>query len=293
MKVQDACLECVIRQTCNTLAHRKGEPSLTTRILEEVRSQLTNIDWDQTPADLSNIAYQTIEKFFPGDPFEEAKKQQNQQALKYYPKLKEIVDTAENQLLAAVRIAATGNVIDLGIGMTVDIHREVEQALQAPLPIDDTEILSQRLSSPKKVLYIADNAGEIVFDRILIEYLLGEGHQVTAVVRGGPVINDATLEDAQTVGLTQLLPVITTGTNLLGIPWNHVSEEFLSHYLRAELLICKGQANYETVSERHEKDTFYILRAKCEVISHELGVNHLDLIVKHQAPRVSPPGESS
>ncbi len=286
MKVQDACLECIIRQTCNTLAHRKGEHSLTAPILEEVRSQLLNIDWNQTPADLSNIAYQTIEKFFPGDPFEEAKKQQNQQALKFYPMLKEIVTTAENQLLSAVRIAATGNVIDLGIGMTVDIQREVERVLHAPLPIDDTEILRQSLSSPKRILYIADNAGEIVFDRILIEYLLEKGHEVTAVVRGGPVINDATLEDAQTAGLTQLLPVITTGTNRLGIPWNHVSEEFLSHYHRADLLISKGQANYETVSERHEKDTFYILRAKCNVISHELGVNPLDLIVKYQAPRL-------
>ncbi len=289
MKVQDACLECVVRQTCNTLAHRKAEHSLTTPVLDEVKKQLLNIDWEQTPADLSNIAYQTIEKYFPGDPFEEAKKQQNQQALKYYPTLKEIVTTAENQLLSAVRIAATGNVIDLGIGMTIDIQREVARVLHAPLPIDDTEILRQKLGSPRVILYIADNAGEIVFDRILIEYLLREGHQVTAVVRGGPVINDATFEDAETAGLTRLLPVITTGTNRLGIPWKYVSEEFLSHYQQAELLISKGQANYETVSERHEKDTFYILRAKCDVISHELGVNHLDLIVKYQAPRVSSP----
>jgi uncharacterized protein with ATP-grasp and redox domains len=285
MKVQNACLECVIRQTRNTLDQRKTEDSLTAPVLEEVKNQLIQIDWEQTPADLSNIAYRTIEKYFPGDPFEGAKREQNMLAMSYYPTLKEIVATSENKLLAAVRIAATGNVIDLGIGMKVDIQREVDRVMHTPLPVDDTEILRQKLASPITILYIADNAGEIVFDRIFIEELLREGHRVTVVVRGGPVINDATLEDAESVGLMDLLPVITTGTNRLGIPWRHVGEEFLSHYQMADLLISKGQANYETVSERFEKETFYILRAKCEVISQQLGVNHLDLIVKYQAPR--------
>jgi uncharacterized protein with ATP-grasp and redox domains len=287
MKVQDACLECVIRQACNTLAQGKAENSIREIVLEEVRKQLIEIDWDQTPADLSNIAYRTVGKFLPGDPFLEAKREQNRMALSFYPQLKQMLAAEENRLSAAVRIAATGNVIDLGIGMQVDIPREVERILHTRMPIDDTEILRERLVSPQRILYVADNAGEIVFDRVFIEELILR-HAVTVAVRGGPVINDATWEDAESAGLLGIVPVITTGTNRLGVPWKHVSAEFMEHYQTADLVISKGQANFETVSERHEKETFFILRAKCSVIARELGVNHLDLVIKHQPALQSP-----
>jgi uncharacterized protein with ATP-grasp and redox domains len=284
MKLRHACLECIIKQTCNTLALRQAEQFITDEILDEVRRQLLDVDWEQTPADLSNIAYRTVEQYFPGDLFKEAKQLQNQQALACYPQLRQILEEEENRLLTAVRIAATGNIIDLGTAMEVDIAREVRRVLHHPLPIDDTEKLRAMLAQPRKILYLADNAGEIVFDRILIEELLGH-HAVTVVVRGGPVINDATLEDAQAVGLTELAPVITTGSNRIGVPWVHVSEQFRQCYQQSDLVISKGQGNFETMSERHDKDIFYILRAKCDIIAHELGVGYLDLIMKHQPPR--------
>lgn len=284
MKLKHACLECIIRQTCQTLAHRQAGEAISETILKDVREQLLEADWEQTPADLSNIAYHTVEQYFPGDLFKEAKQLQNQEALACYPQLRQILEEEENRLLAAVRIAATGNIIDLGTRQQVDIAREVRRIMHLPLAIDDTEKLRAMLVRPRKILYLADNAGEIVFDRILIEELLSR-HAVTVVVRGGPVINDATLEDAQAVGLTELVPVITTGSNRIGAPWGHVSEQYRQHYRESELVISKGQGNFETLSEQHDKDVFYILRAKCDIIAHELGVNHLDLIMQHAPAR--------
>jgi uncharacterized protein with ATP-grasp and redox domains len=283
MKVKTACLECIVKQTRNTLALHRSEHNFTDAILEDVRRQLMEIDWEQTPADLSNIAYRTIEKYLPGDPFAEAKKRQNQLALSLYPQLKQIVAEEENHLLTAIRIAATGNIVDLGIDMKVDFEKEIRLLMHAPLPIDDTETLREMLSHSRRILYVADNAGEIVFDRVFIEELMGQ-HAITAVVRGGAVINDATLEDAQTIGLTSIVPVITTGTNHIGVPWRHVSEEYRQHYRQSDLIISKGQANFEALTEQHDKNIFFILRAKCSVIAQELGVNHLDLVMKHQPP---------
>ena len=108
-------------------------------------------------------------------------------------------------------------------------------------------------------------------------------HDVTFVVRGGAVINDATLADAEETGMTHLLPVITTGSNRIGAPWAYVSEEYREHYHQADLVIAKGQGNYETLSERHDKEIYFILRAKCGIIARELGVSELDLVMKHES----------
>ena len=159
-------------------------------VLSDVRDGLVDIDWNQTPADLSNIAYRTVEHYLPGDPFAEAKQLQNRLALGYYPQLKRLVEASTDRLLAAVRVAATGNVIDLGIGIQVDICQEVHKLMETPFPIDDTENLRAKLTQSRKILYVGDNAGEIVFDRVLVEELLPK-HDVTFVVRGGHIINDA------------------------------------------------------------------------------------------------------
>jgi uncharacterized protein with ATP-grasp and redox domains len=281
MKVRPECLECVIRQARNTLALQRARGDSSQQILEEVKQQLVDIDWEQTPADLSNVAYRTIEKYLQVDPFAEAKQMQNQMALGFYPDMRQLVEQSKDRLLTAVRIAATGNVIDLGIGMKVDIAREVERILQTAFPVDDTQKLRQRLSHRRRILYVGDNAGEIVFDRILVEELL-RAHDVTFVVRGGAVINDATLKDAEASGMTRLVPVITTGSNRIGVPWAYVSEEYREHYRRADLVIAKGQGNYETISERHDQEIYFILRAKCGIIARDLGVGGLDLVMKCQ-----------
>lgn len=284
MKVKPECVACVEKQALNTLSYCCASHQTVESVLSDVREHLVNIDWNQTPADLSNIAYRTVERYIPGDPYAEAKREQNRVALEYYPYLKQLVKSSKDRILTAVRIAATGNVIDLGIGIQVNIREEVRRLMETPFPIDDTEALRGRLSISRKILYVGDNAGEIVFDRVLVEELVPD-HEVTYVVRGGHVINDAILEDACMVGMTEVVPVITTGCNRIGAPWAHVSEEFRRHYVAADLVISKGQANFETFSELDDKDIFLILRAKCSVIAHELGVSHLDLIMKHQAAR--------
>jgi damage-control phosphatase, subfamily I len=283
MKVDAECIACVERQALVTLGYAEASDEMTGRVMAEVREELSAADWEQTPADLSNIAYRAVEKYLGRDPYREAKRRQNDAALAYYGFLKSLVEASEDRLRTAVRIAATGNVMDLGIGLKPDLEKEIADLLDLKLSVDDTPLLMEKLRCARRILFVGDNAGEIVFDRILVEELL-RSHEVVCAVRGGPVINDATLEDAEQVGLTKLTQVITTGTNRIGVPWKHVSEEFRRHFQQADLVICKGQGNFETLhGKSNGTDIFFILRAKCEVVGRLLGIRFLDLAVKRQA----------
>jgi damage-control phosphatase, subfamily I len=282
MKVDFECLACVEKQALVTLNYAGASAEAAERVMAEVREELRAADWEQTPADLSNIAYRAVERHLGRDPYREAKRLQNAAALTYYPLLKSFVEEADDRLRAAVRIAATGNVMDLGIGLKPDLEKEIRELIDLPLSVDDIPLLRERLKRPRRILYVGDNAGEIVFDRILIEELLCR-HEVLFAVRGGPVINDVTLEDAEQVGLTGLVPVITTGTNRIGVPWDHISDEFRRHFLQADVVICKGQGNFETLHGKAQgTDVFFILRAKCDLVGRLLGIRFLDLAIKHQ-----------
>jgi len=179
-----------------------------------------------------------------------------------------------------VRLAATGNVIDLGIGVAFDIEREVEKALETPFAVDDFAKFEEDLKRARKLLYIGDNAGEIVFDKVLIEEIHKVGdYQVIFVVRGGPCINDALREDAEEVGMDEVAKVIDTGSDGIGIPWKEVSEEFREAFLEADLRISKGQGNFETLNGRPEP-IYFVLKAKCEAVARELGVRYGDVVFK-------------
>jgi uncharacterized protein with ATP-grasp and redox domains len=133
------------------------------------------------------------------------------------------------------------------------------------------------------VLYLGDNAGEIVFDRVLVEHLLEAGAQVTFVVKARPVINDATLADARATGIAKLVPVITTGSNAIGVGWDRTRREFREAVKAADLIIGKGHGNFETCCDR-PGNFYFLLKAKCPVVAAELGVQTGDTVFKH-APR--------
>jgi uncharacterized protein with ATP-grasp and redox domains len=187
-----------------------------------------------------------------------------------YPELKEKLDASADGLGAAIRLALAGNVIDFGVSANLlesEVQSAIDESLTVPLDAQVLEAFRDRTTNAKDILYLADNAGEIVFDRLLIEQLPRE--KVTLVVKGAPVINDATIEDAQIAGLTDIVNVIDNGSDAPGTILESCSEDFRNRFNRADLVIAKGQGNYETINDT-EKDTFFILRAKCPVIARHL-----------------------
>jgi uncharacterized protein with ATP-grasp and redox domains len=205
------------------------------------------------------------------DPYREVKKNFNLLALELYPALTQKVRLSPNPLEAAVQLAIAGNIIDFGIHthlQTADVHRSIESSLQAPLDPKAFSHFCQSLKEAHNILYLGDNAGEILFDRLLIEHLPLE--KVTLAVRGGPIINDALREDAEMVGLSDLVPIIDNGDNAPGTILDMCSPEFVSRFQQADLVIAKGQGNFETLSEV-QKRIFFLFKAKCPVVADYTG----------------------
>ena len=167
-----------------------------------------------------------------------------------------------------------------GIGHAFDIDHEIQRVLATGFARDDSAALEAELATGRRrVLYILDNAGEIVFDRLLIEELAA--HDVIACVRGGPIINDVTLDDSEQVGLTKIVPVITTGSDAVGIEWSEASPEFRQAFAAADLVIAKGPANFETLADS-PGNVYFILKAKCPCVAQELGVMLGQVVIVHK-----------
>jgi uncharacterized protein with ATP-grasp and redox domains len=244
-------------------------------VMDETAASLPGMNLSVSPATLSIALYQSaIDHSGNADPFYEQKRAQNALALELEPELRQLIADSKDPLDTALHIAAAGNTIDLGAlaAHEIDVRGTLEQVLHDRFAIDHSAALRESLARCNDLVYLLDNAGEIVFDKILIEQLL-HYTLVTAVVKGGPIINDALMEDAEEVGLTALCPIIDNGGPYIGSPLDLVPESFLARLRAADVIIGKGQGNYETV-DVFDGDVFLILKAKCEVVARHMGVRY-------------------
>jgi hypothetical protein len=211
------------------------------------------------------------------DLFALEKKESNSLAGMLYQEWKPKVLTSPDSFDMALRLAIAGNIMDYGAANSFDIHETIEHVLSVKFAIDKTKQLKQRISQAKSILYLGDNAGEIVFDKLFIEVL--RHPDLTYVVRGGVTLNDATLEDAETVGMMSVANVITNGFDAPSTVLEKSSDEFLAYFQSADLIISKGQGNLEGLI--HEKDSrcFFLLMVKCEVMAEFLNVDKGSIVV--------------
>jgi len=210
------------------------------------------------------------------DPYRAAKEASTHQALALYPRLKSLLVEANDPLETAVRLSIAGNIIDLSAVGEYDLVDTVERVLAQPFAVDNGAAFREALSEAGRVLYLADNAGETVFDRLLIETL---DVPVIYAVKGGPTLNDATREDALAAGVDRVAEVVSTGSDAPGTILHRCSEEFRQLYDKAELIIAKGQANYETLSEEGAR-VFFLLQVTCPVIARDVGVPVGSIVLK-------------
>ncbi len=280
MKAELECIPCIIKQAYNTANRATNDPAIVRKILNLTADYVKELKLNQTPADSSNFAYKITSKVTGiADPYREEKKKFNDLCLLMVPELNNMIKTSEDPLYSAIKVAIFGNLIDLGIGLKFDIERDMKNMFKDPFAVDDYQEFKAMLDSGrKKILYLGDNAGEVVFDRLLVERVKDE-HDVTFVVKRGPVINDATIEDARYVGMTDIVKVIDTGSDGIGVQWSSVSEEFVNSYKSADIIISKGQGNFETMSDK-PVNSFFLLWAKCDCVARELGVKFRDIVFK-------------
>lgn len=264
------CYPCFLRQTLDAVRHAQIDEELQQQVLRQAMEILPTFDLQASPPEMGAYIHRLIRLELDNpDPYREAKARSTAEALALYPRLKKRIASSADRLDTAVRLAIAGNIIDLGVSQTYDLWDVVERMLTQEFAIDARVAFRAALATAQSVLYLGDNAGETVFDRLLIETL---ELPVTYVVKGSPVLNDATLEDARAAGLEQVATLLTNGTDIPGTILAKTSAEFQERYAEAELIIAKGQGNYETLSESHNPKLFYLLQVKCPVIARDLGV---------------------
>lgn len=278
MKTHLECFPCFLKQTIIAVKLSTNDEKLQVEVIKGVTEEIVHADIIKPPAYTTTFIHRKIRKLLNKDPYKDVKKHYNKVALLFYPEMKERISKSKDPLHTAVRLAIAGNIIDFGIYTSINITETIERALTGPLAIDDFLSLKKALSVHSEILYLLDNAGEIVFDKLLIEVLLNMGLKVKAVAKGEPVLNDCTIEDVTEVGLDNICNVIDNGSDCIGTILEMTSERFRDEFSRYNLIISKGQGNYETLSYASENQVFnnkricYLFQTKCDVVSKELNL---------------------
>ena len=279
------CYPCFVRQALEAARQLGADERKQKIVLERVLEALRDIDLAFTPPQIGDRIHRLVrQELAGGDPYRTFKEAATREALALLPRLKEIMEKAEDPLETGVRLSIAGNIIDAGHHSTYELWPTVQRVLSEPFAVADLEPLRRSLTVAHSVLFLADNAGETVFDRLLIESL---SLPVVYAVKGGPILNDATVEDARMAGVDQAAQLLSTGSDAPGTILERCSERFRRAFAEAPLIIAKGQANYETLSEQGSK-VFFLLQAKCPVIARDLGVPVRGLVVR----RGGIPGEN-
>jgi len=281
MKTYFDCMPCFIRQALDAAKLATDDEQIHEQVVREVLRLASDLDMSQSPPAIGQQIHRLIRELVgEDDPYHRIKKRFNNLALKLYPELRKQIVGSQDRLETAIRLAIAGNIIDFGVNSSVDesdLHKAISESLVADFDNLHLESFRDAVGQAEDIFYLADNAGEIVFDRLLIEQLPYE--KVTVVVKGKPVINDATMEDAGAAGLTRIVEVIDNGSDAPGTILESCSEEFRRRFADADLIIAKGQGNYETLSDV-EKDMFFILKVKCPVIAQHLGCEVGQMILR-------------
>lgn len=280
MRTRLDCIPCFFRGALEAARFATDDENVHEAVLREVMHTAFEIDMAMAPPAMAQRFHRTIRNLTGvEDPYLQIKQRFNREALRLYDELSAKISASSDPFQSAVRAAIAGNVIDFGHNGNLQeshVAEALEWAFEAPI-CGSLVNLKRRIDNAGSILFLTDNCGEIVFDRLLIERL--PLHKVTVAVRGHPVLNDATMEDARTAGLTGLVEVIDNGSDAPGTILETCSESFRQRFAQADLVIAKGQGNFETLSSVNHKSVF-LLKAKCPVVADELGVPQGSLVIR-------------
>ena len=274
MNTYFACLPCIVRQALDAARLASADDRTTEEVLRRALRTLSDLPFDKTPTHMSMEIHRIVRSLVkPKDPYKALKDLYNSKALSLLSPLRKVISSSEDTFETAARLAIAGNIIDFGhlnSDFDISLNEIIEDTLERPFSINRLDDLRRETEQASRILYLADNTGEIVFDRLLIEEIDGYRERVVLGVRGAPIINDATLDDARRAGLTDLVTVIENGSDAPGTILEECGKRFREEFEKADLIIAKGQGNYETLSERRD-NIFFLLKVKCPAIALDLG----------------------
>lgn len=281
MKTYPECYECLFRQTVTVVNGTEFSREVQIQSLRNVLQILKDADPSHSPSEIAGETNRVLrESLGIEDFYREEKTANHKQALSFIDQLRGLIHGGPDALEQGLKISAAGNVIDIIHSNDYDLWQEVMDTVKGDLMGGGLKAFQQRIKDAPHVLYLADNVGETIFDRVFIETL---GIPVIYAVKSGPILNDATLEDALAAGIDQVAEIIETGSQSPGTILSQCSLEFRELFEGSDLVISKGQANYETLDEEGDK-VFFLLRVKCPVLGRQLEAPIGSLVLKQGQP---------
>ena len=281
MKTYPECFTCIARQAMSAITNNEEDPELQIDIIQKVFRVLADADRDHSPSEIAGETNRVMRESLGVADLHQAEKQAgHDQAIKIIDKLRELATQGRDSLEQWLKISAAGNVIDIIHSGEYDLWEEVQTTVSQELHTDDLEVFRQSLNTAPHLLYLADNVGETIFDRVMIENL---DLPVIYAVKSGPVLNDATYADAVRAGIDKVAEIVETGSWSPGTILTQSTKSFRDLFRNSPLVLSKGQANYETVDGEGDK-VFFLLRSKCPVLSERLDVPIGKLVLKRGSP---------
>ena len=266
------CLPCFFRQVSRTLSYAGINGDRGRSITLQANDIISRASLDQAPARISTLLHRLLREATGIDPYRDVKERYNRIALGMLPSVRSRAGT--DLLAGGVRAAIAGNIIDFGIYESIDLEGSLQESFRLPLPGRAYAGFSAAVGRSSNILYLCDNAGEIVFDLLLIRFLKAQGARVTLAVKGAPVLNDATLVEAWQLGMEREVDLLTTtGSGDIGVTLEKIPGDLARALADATLIIAKGMANYESLTEYAPRlpPVAYLLTVKCETVAESIG----------------------
>lgn len=289
MKTYLECIPCFYKQAIAASHLANLSEDIQEKIAVEISKNIEIFLSNNSPPEIMRIVYDIINKYAKTDDvYKEIKEQNNNLILKLYQKLKQRIRESSNELLLATELAIAGNIIDYGAKNSSDIDREIERILDGTSEllqannkiIFDFASFQEKINNSQRILYLADNAGEIVFDKLLIE-IIRQYNPTTKVyyaVKEKPIINDALIQDAIQCSIGDVATVISSGSVFSGTILSYCNDNFLDLFDKADLVISKGQGNFEGLHEV-DRDVYFLFIAKCPVIARMINGNTGNMVL--------------
>jgi hypothetical protein len=260
------------------------DEKIQTKVLQEVMRHLQNVSFTDSPPELSREVHKIIREITGSkDPYKKAKDTSNEMAKKKYLSLKKLVIESDDPLLMAIKLSIVGNVIDFGTTNRFDVNGMIDNAIKQEIDASSYLQFTHTLEQSKTILYLADNAGEIFYDKLLLEELAKKHKHITYVVKANPILNDALTEDAKVAGIDKLAEVVEwdAGQKLSspGIILSYASEHFFKIFESSDMVLSKGQGNYEGLSDV-DREIFFMLVVKCPLVAQDINGEVSKLILK-------------
>lgn len=271
MEICFECIPCIFRQVLEASRMVSNDEEVIREILNKYAMMIPEIEMDESaPMVVAKIQQFIKEITGEKDPYYKFKEKNIKKALELYSNVEEIVKSHKDPLLAALLMSAMGNSIDAGVSLKVDLDTDIKRAVDSEFKYSDYSKFRDKLAKSRNILIIADNAGEAVFDRLLIQELNNFQVDTIYAVRDEAILNDVTLKEARDIGVDKLCKLISSGCETPGIILKRANQEFLDIYKNADIVISKGQGNLEGLLGT-EREIFFLLKIKCQLIGEKLG----------------------